>query len=76
MCFRPPSATKPTKCINCGTFNMPSNTSCKKCGAQLPVEKTPCPKCGVPQPLSNKVCANCGFNGNPGSGDPAKHKQV
>ncbi|HWQ75144.1 MAG TPA: zinc ribbon domain-containing protein [Syntrophomonas sp.] len=73
MCFRPPELNKVIqKCIECGTFNKPGMKVCKKCGAELGMMA--CPECGFKQPESNAVCTNCGFNGQPGSGDPAKKK--
>lgn len=32
MCFRPAGATKPMKCLKCGTWNKPTNPACTKCG--------------------------------------------
>lgn len=32
MCFRPPTANKPVKCPECGSFNPPTLKKCRKCG--------------------------------------------
>lgn len=75
MCFRPPQATAPKKCPECGARNPGVNKTCRQCGKPLPESTVPCPECGVQMPESHKICSNCGFNGKPGSGDPAKRKQ-
>lgn len=40
MCFRPPSASKPKICPECGIKNLPIRTTCLKCNADLNVENS------------------------------------
>lgn len=35
MCFRPAAAVTIAKCLECGTFNKPTDPTCKKCGVSL-----------------------------------------
>lgn len=35
MCFRPAATVTIVKCLECGTFNKPTDETCKKCGADL-----------------------------------------
>lgn len=35
MCFRPAATVTIVKCLECGTFNKPTDATCKKCGADL-----------------------------------------
>lgn len=35
MCFRPAATVTIVKCLECGTFNKPTDPTCKKCGADL-----------------------------------------
>lgn len=35
MCFRPAATVTIVKCLECGTFNKPTDETCKKCGTDL-----------------------------------------
>lgn len=39
MCFRPAATVTIVKCLECGTFNKPTDATCKKCGADLAASK-------------------------------------
>ncbi len=39
MCFRPAAAVTIVKCLDCGTFNKPTDSTCKKCGVSLEASK-------------------------------------
>lgn len=39
MCFRPAATVTIVKCLDCGTFNKPSDATCKKCGVDLAASK-------------------------------------
>ncbi len=39
MCFRPAATVTIVKCLECGTFNKPTDATCKKCGADLAESK-------------------------------------
>lgn len=39
MCFRPAASVTIVKCLECGTFNKPTDATCKKCGTDLAESK-------------------------------------
>lgn len=39
MCFRPAATVTIVKCLECGTFNKPTDATCKKCGTDLAASK-------------------------------------
>ncbi len=39
MCFRPAATVTIVKCLECDTFNKPTDATCKKCGADLSASK-------------------------------------
>lgn len=39
MCFRPAATVTIVKCLECGTFNKPTDATCKKCGTDLAESK-------------------------------------
>lgn len=39
MCFRPAASVTIVKCLECGTFNKPTEATCKKCGTDLTASK-------------------------------------
>lgn len=39
MCFRPAATVTIVKCLECGTFNKPTDDTCKKCGTDLAASK-------------------------------------
>lgn len=39
MCFGPAASVTIVKCLECDTFNKPTDATCKKCGADLAASK-------------------------------------
>ncbi len=64
MCFRPPTAGKPTKCPQCGAINPATAKTCIKCKADLTK-----PKDNNDQ---GKLEDSYGWTGRQGFGGPLK----